>query len=314
MILTLAYSNGTALFPPILRRLLPSRLTDAIRRCGLSRIEELRLHCHRFCTVTCDQKSHSTQIILTEEELNRLLRDLCGGSLYAYEGTMRQGYLTVENGIRVGICGKAALDRGEIVGVGEITGLILRIPHVVICNTDEIMERLVSPNGEMKSLLIYAPPGVGKTTLLRSLARQLASHVFGLRTVIVDTREELGFSLEDPALSLDILSAYPRALGLEIALRSLGAQVVLCDEIGNEQDADAILSATGSGVAILATAHAAGPEELLSRPALRRLHLAGVFGLYAGLRRKENGEFSYEFHSHKELSEILLEGATAWKA
>ena len=302
MILTLKYSDGTALLPSTLRRLLPPRLTDAVRRCGAHRVEELRLHCYRFCTVTCDGKSYSTHIILTEEELNRLLLDLCGGSLYAYDGTMRQGYLTTANGIRVGICGKAALDHGEIVGVGEISSLILRIPHSVLCDTAEILRRLVTPRGNLKSLLIYAPPGVGKTTLLRSLARGLASPTMGFRTVVVDTREELEFSLEDPALSLDILRSYPRALGIEIAIRSLGAQAVLCDEIGNEQDAEAILLGTGSGVAILATAHANDPMELLSRPVIHRLHEAGAFALYAGLERKNGSDFTYSFHTREELS------------
>lgn len=309
MILTLAYSTEVALLPPILRRLLPPRLTDAVRRCGAPRIEELRLHCYRFCTVTCNKTSYSTHIILTEDELRNLLTELCGGALYAYDGTMRQGYLTTANGIRVGICGKAAMDHGEIVGVGEISGLILRIPHAVPCDTTPLLRRLITPTGEIQSLLIYAPPGVGKTTLLRGLAKALAAPSRGYRTVVVDTREELAFSLEDPALSLDILSAYPRALGMEIAVRSLGAQAVLCDEIGNEQDAEAILSAAGSGVAIIATAHASTPQELLSRPALHRLHQAGAFSLYVGLQRRKETEFTYGFHSREELSSVASEGS-----
>jgi len=225
---------------------------------------------------------------------------MCGDSLYAYSQTICQGYVTMEGGIRVGVCGRAAVEGGRIIGVGEITGLTVRVPRFVPIRTDEVLQRLFTNGGELRGMLVYAPPGAGKTTLLRALARALASPTYGKHTVVVDTREELAYTLEDPDLRLNVLAGYPRGIGIEIAVRSLSAQAVICDEIGDERDADAILAAAGCGVPIIASAHATCVEELLTRPALLRLHRARAFSVYTGIRRGGEGCFRYRFTSREE--------------
>ena len=138
-------------------------------------------------------------------------------------------------------------------------------------------------------MLIYGRPASGKTTVLRAIAEAAASSPYSLRTVAVDTREELGWGLGGSDLLLDILIGYPRDLGIEIAVRSLGAQLVVLDEIGSVSDAEAILNAANCGVPIVASAHADSLSELLLRPAIRRLHEARVFSHYAGLTRGSDG-------------------------
>ena len=108
---------------------LPRYLTDAIRRCGAWRAEELRLHRGRIATVTCSGRNFSTGVSLREDEMNDILHRMCGGSLYAYNQTINQGFLTMDGGIRVGVCGSAAMENGKIIGVNSISGLIVRIPH-----------------------------------------------------------------------------------------------------------------------------------------------------------------------------------------
>ena len=200
----------------------------------------------------------------------------------------------MEGGIRVGVCGCAAVENGRVVGVSRVTSLNVRIPHAVTVCVDPILDWFFS-QPLRQGMLLYAPPGGGKTTVLRSLAAALSSPRYNLCTVAVDTREELGVTLADSKLNLDILVGYPKRIGIEIAVRSLGAGVILCDEIGDEEDARAILSAVGCGVPLIATAHAADPRELLCRPTFASLHRAHAFGAYVGLTRREDNAYFFRF-------------------
>lgn len=286
--------------PKILRNVFPPHLTAALSGCGAARAEELRLHRDRFATVTCGGRNYFTNVTLRESEMNEILKKMCGGSLYAYTQTINQGYLTLDGGIRVGVCGNAAMEGKQVIGVSGISGLIVRIPHPPRVSAQPLIHLLDDLDG-LGGILIYAPPGVGKTTLLRALACESSKGVFGKRTVVVDTREELFPMLVGEEQTLDVLVGYPRELGIEIAVRSLGAERVICDEIGSPEDADAILQAANCGVPLVASAHAATVDELLRRPAIHRLHTAGVFGAYVGIRRDPVNGFHYRIDKREEL-------------
>ena len=286
-------TTQSILLPEILWRTLPIYLCDAVQRCGLP-VEELRLYANRFAVVRSGGQTHPIGVILEDHQLRDILQMMCGGSLYAYTDTIRQGYLSLEGGIRVGICGHAAIEGGQVIGVSTVTGMVIRIPHAAQVDATPIIEKLRASDGG-GGMLIFAPPGVGKTTLLRAIARQAAKDPHGRHTVVVDTREELKYGLEGIDLRLHILSGYPRDLGIEIAVRSLGAELILCDEIGSPEDARAILSVANCGVPLIATAHAATPEELLSRPPIRALHDAAIFASYVSLTRIGN-TFQYCFY------------------
>ena len=143
---------------------------------------------------------------------------------------------------------------------------------------------------------------MGKTTLLRALAKEVSSPRYGRHTVIVDTRGELNVELNDPTLNLDVMSGYPRELGIEIAVRTMGAQLIICDEIGSMADAHATLGAANCGVPLIASAHAASVGELLERPAIEILHRAHVFGKYVGLSRRTARGFDYRVTDWRDLS------------
>ena len=272
---------------------LPYRLSDEIRKSGyIGRIEEIRLRRDRRASLVVSGKNHMLATVLEGSELSSTLTGMCQGSLYAFSETINQGYISLPHGIRVGVCGRATSEGGRIIGVREISSLSIRIPCKIVNAGDEICS-LIDSFDRTCGVLIYAPPGVGKTTLLRSVAKKLSSGAQPRRTVVIDTRGELSFSNEGNDLCLDVLSGYPRRDGVEIATRCLNAEVIICDEVGDYEEAMAIVASHNCGVPLIASAHASSVEGLLSRSGIRLLHEAGIFGAYVGIERGYNGGFTY---------------------
>lgn len=282
----------TGAIPTKILAILPERLGEELRcaekRCG--RIEELRLRCERQCALSTAKGTVPLSYILSRWEMDELVLRLCGGSLYAHRDSIAKGFLSLEGGIRVGICGRASLEGDRIVGIYDVDGLNLRFPCGLLPVGEKICRLLKSKGG----VLIYAPPGEGKTTLLRSVAARMSRGSDGWRVAVVDSRGELFGGLSDSDLSLDVLTGYPRALGIEIALRTMNPQLIVCDEIGEESEAESILRAQHAGVPFLASAHGDHPTGLLRRKSICSLHRAEVFAVYAGIRRRRD-EVEYEY-------------------
>lgn len=279
--------------PANLVSILPYRLCDEIVSCGAWEIEEIRLRSGRAASLTTPDGNVMLKTVLSRMEMEAILQTVCDGSLYAHGETIAKGYVTLAGGIRVGVCGRAAVEDGRIFGVYGVSGLNFRLPGrprrvgMPICH----MLRQMSGQG---GILLYSSPGVGKTTLLRSIAVEMASGNAPLRVVVVDSRGELAPFLETPSLCVDVLSGYPKPDGIEIACRTMNAQLIICDEIGDCAEAKAIVAAQNCGVPFVATAHAASVEGLLRRSVIAELHRARIFEKYVGIRRRpEGGDFLY---------------------
>lgn len=289
----------------VLSEVLPYKLYGELIRKGMlcRSTEEIRCRKGRRVFVTLGGKNTVLDHILTDGELEYITDRIFGRSLYAHKETLAEGFVTLKKGIRVGICGRAATDCGRILGVYDITGINIRLPSYSLNVGERVCELL---RKEMGGVLIYAPPGVGKTTLLRGVALKMSMGDAPKRVCIVDTRGELGLSLEGKENSIDLLVGYPKEKGIEIATRTMNAELIVCDEIGDPRECEAILSAQNSGIPLIASAHGGELSSLLKRKGIGYLHKGHVFEYYVGITRKAGTlEFEYSVTDWEEADSLV---------
>ena len=273
------------------------------------RLEEIRLRSNRYTYVTAGgrfgKKNIRINVILSQEELSDVFARMCDGSLYTYGESVINGYASIGCGIRVGVCGHAAVENGRVMGVYNISGMNIRIPRTSVMLDVKLCSVIRDSVRTGDGILIYSPPAQGKTTFLRSLCSVLASGEHAMRVVMIDSREEIGTFQNSADLSLDVFTGYPKAEAIMIATAYMNPEVIMCDEIGSPEEAKSIAVAQNCGVPLIATAHADSIHSLLRRPSVYELHSIRAFGLYVGIRIGVNGDFEYKLCKREEADMIL---------
>ena len=290
-----SFRQAAAVLPPQLRRL-AERITDEQK----ARAEEFRLRTGYPATLLVDagERAIPGAVPVTEEDLRTVLEIASQASAHTVLERVRNGFVTIRGGHRIGLCGTAVQENGVIRNLRCLSSLAIRIARPVRGIAGTLLSELWE-KGTLQNTLILAPPGAGKTTLLRDLIWNLSEGCGGpaLRIGVVDERGELAALWEGrPELDLgrqtDVMDSCSKAEGLRMLLRGMNPQVLAVDEITAPEDVEAILQAAGCGVSLLATAHGNSVKDLSLRPVYRRLLESGVFRRVILLKRAPDGSRS----------------------
>ena len=270
-----------------------------------SQAEEIRLRTGQPLTVLLPEgemfaQKEMPRMHVTQNDLEQLCDTVTGYSRYAACDTLSHGFLTAKGGYRIGVCGTAVMHDGCMTNLRDFSSAVIRISREVSGLAEEILPRLME-NGRFPSTLIYSPPGLGKTTLLRDMVRLLSDgdqQTPAFRVAVADERGEIAVMYQGRAqmsvgCHTDVLDGCPKAQAIPILLRSANPQIIAVDEITQQHDLHAMAHAANCGVSLLATIHAGCREELMRKPLFAELLDMGLFARAVSIHCS-NGVRHYE--------------------
>ncbi len=245
---------------------LPTHILDGVR--------ELRIRAGKPLLLMLGKERAVLPISASAEDVRNCFWQFCGRAVHAHQDELCQGFVTTEDGFRVGVAGRAVLKDGEVVSYRDITSLCVRVSRPTIACASALLPYLVK-NGTVQSLLLCGAPSCGKTTVLRDAARLLSTR---FSVAVVDERRELAV---DALGECDVLSGCPKTSGILQAVRTLSPDAVIVDELGSDEEWRAVTASCYLGVPVIASVHASDSRELTARPVIAEVLRNGGFSVVA---------------------------------
>lgn len=261
-----------------------------------SDIEEIRLRIAQPVEIIMNHRSvyPREDLIFTKKQAEQLLSRLSEYSLYTLEEELKRGYVTIKGGHRVGLAGRVIMEHGKVKRIRDISSFNIRVARQTIGAADHLVPKLCS-GGKWHSALFIGSPQAGKTTLLRDLARIISQGQAGIpakKVGVVDERSEIagclkGIPQNQLGPRVDVLDACPKAEGMMMLIRSMSPDVLIVDEIGRQEDTNALLEALNAGVSVMATVHGQDFEDIAKRPLIQPLLHHQIFTRFIELNRRQ---------------------------
>lgn len=276
----------------------------------LDTLEEIRIRVQRPIILKFNDCEKIIKYTVTTDEILSCLQMICENSIYTYQNQISEGFITIKGGHRVGISGSCVIDNGKVININYIYSLNFRIARQVIGSSNKLLKHIVDlENNSVSNTLIIAPPGAGKTTILRDLIRQLSSGIKEMKfkainVGVVDERGEIsalykGIPQNDMGVKTDVIENVHKSIGIRMLIRSMAPKVIVADEIGNKDDIEAIHYAVCSGCKGIFTAHGGSIEDVLLNPVLKNLLNMHVFEKLVFLDTNQKGNIKEIYGMNK---------------
>lgn len=238
------------------------------------KLQEIRIRADKPLIFYLGSKEVLTNYRVKSEDLKSIMQRMSGYSIYAFEQEIRQGYITIEGGHRIGICGSCVTENNSIKTIKDIASINIRICREIIGCSNKVL-KYICKDKEIQNTIIISPPKCGKTTILRDIVRNLSLgirelNISGKKVSVIDERSEIaacykGMPQLEVGLRTDIFDNCPKHLGIIMAIRSMAPEVIVADEIGTSEDIASIIMALNCGVKVITTIHGNSIEDFINR-------------------------------------------------
>lgn len=262
-------------------KVLPLRIIEELKKIvSKEKIQEIRIKVNKPIIINLNDKEVILKYETTINDIKEILVKISNYSLYAYEEELKQGYITIKGGHRIGIAGECVIVDGKVRTIRNISSLNIRICREVIGCSNELIKFIINKD-RVYNTLIVSPPKCGKTTILRDISRNISNGIplesfKGKKVSIIDERSEIASSFNgipqlDVGIRTDILDNCLKKDGMLMAIRSLSPEIIICDEIGTVGEIEALNIAFNSGVNIIVTIHGYSIEDIYARDVFKPL-------------------------------------------
>ncbi|MCI8490645.1 MAG: stage III sporulation protein AA [Lachnospiraceae bacterium] len=279
--------------------IMPIRLRPLMERVlkQETELEEIRIRIGQPPEFRCSRNSIWLSETVTAKDIEEMLTFISRYSIYAYEEEIRQGFLTIEGGNRIGFAGQVRLERGQVRQMTNIRFLNIRIARERKGCGKELLRWLYDADGDVLNTLLISKPGVGKTTYLRDCIRMISDGDDGRegkKICVIDERSEiaachLGIPQNDIGKRTDVLDGCPKGEGMRMALRSMSPEIIAVDELGGREDAGIVGEILLCGCRILGTMHGETMEHITAMEGMRQMYQRNLFQRYIFLKRAADG-------------------------
>jgi stage III sporulation protein AA len=288
---------------------MPQNTKDLITKYkGIEKIQEIRLKVNKPMILQIGSAEVITDYCISCDDIKTILKKMSNYSIYSIEAELKQGYITIKGGHRVGICGNCIIENNIVKTIKNVSSVNIRVCKEVIGCSNKIMPIIVQGKFVLNTIII-SPPKCGKTTLIRDITRNLSNgmknpEITGKKICVIDERSEIcassdGIPQLDVGLRTDVLDNCPKSQGIMMAIRSMSPDIIVCDEIGTYDDVKSILAALNCGINLITTIHGYGIEDLKNRDVFKDIldnHIFQRAIVLSGKRGVGTVEYVYDFN------------------